>query len=106
MNPTTQRNQATDRFVPITSIKSKITSEHPLVKLGFIIFEMSNDLKKTLPKCGEGSKLFTPILNNERSSNGNILGSDDKKKLHHPVDSTPRNKDINDYMDDVCNFVM
>ena len=27
LNPTTQRNQATNRFVPITSIKTKITSE-------------------------------------------------------------------------------
>ena len=63
-------------------------------------------ISKTLPKCGEGSKLFTPIFNNERSSNGNILGSDDKKILHHLVDSTPRTKNINDYMDNVCNFVM
>ena len=34
------------------------------------------------------------------------MGSNDKKRLHHPVDSTPKNKNINDYMDDVCNFVM
>ena len=67
---------------------------------------MSNDLEKVLPKCDEGLKLLTPIFTNKISSNRNILESYDKKILHHPVDSTPRNKNIIDYMDNVCNFVM
>ena len=46
LNPSTQRNQAADKNFPITSIESKITSEHPLVKLGYITFEMLDDLKK------------------------------------------------------------
>ena len=63
-------------------------------------------ISKKLPKCGEGLKLFTPMFNNKILSNGNIPGSDDKKRLHHPVDSTTKNKNIINYMDDVCNFVM
>ena len=46
LNPTTQRNQETDIFFLIKSIKSRITSEHPLVKLGYIIFGISDGLQK------------------------------------------------------------
>ena len=105
LNKTSQMNQVTDCIVSTTSAQSIINVDHPLVKLGYVIFEMSGDLKK-IPQRDESTRKFTQLFNNKKSSNQNILGSDDKKRLHHQIDNVTRNKNINNYMDDVCNFVM
>ena len=39
-------NQVTDCIVSTTSTQSIINVDHPLVKLGYVIFEMSGELKK------------------------------------------------------------
>ena len=41
-------NQVTDFIVSTTSTQSIINVDHPLVKFGYVIFEMSGDLKKYL----------------------------------------------------------
>ena len=85
-NKTYQMNKVTDCIVSTTSTQTIINVDHPLVKLGYVIFEMSGDLKKTLPQYDESTRKFTLLFNNKRLSNRNILGSDDKKRLHHQID--------------------
>ena len=45
LNKTSQINQVTDCIVSTTSTQTIINVDHPLVKLGYVIFEMSGDLK-------------------------------------------------------------
>ena len=45
-NKTSQMNKVTYCIVSTTSTQTIINLDHPLVKLGYVIFEMSGDLKK------------------------------------------------------------
>ena len=99
------QGQSLDEFLPVSK-KSKLNFEHPIMKLGYVIFNMSEKLKKELPNPDVNERYFTPIFNNFKSTNGDISPEDDRKRLHYQVNDTERNKKILVYMDDVCNFVM